>query len=237
MVYRTEFRWYTTSHTKTLLMHKTYATHRQLSDEKLTLAIATKVRPLLGITNIENVPSDIEQPLARLQPQRFCKLPLSHGRPKTPAHVPALAMAITGPHSVLAHLVHLNTQRAQEEAQGRVRWLRPDFQNPQNSLSKQELLPQEEQAQEADLDMDKSLSKPEQIKPPQQPWPTTLPEQVRAVAGVLAASPAPLTLPAIEARFKGRGPWKKGLPTLLQTLEALGRAHPVPTDGGTAWRG
>jgi hypothetical protein len=60
---------------------------------------------------------------------------------------------------------------------------------------------------------------------------------VRAVAAVLATSPTPLTLPAIEARFKGRGPWKKGLPTLLQTLEALGRAQAVVVEDGTAWRG
>jgi len=138
---------------------------------------------------------------------------------------------------ILAHLVQLNTQRAAEEAQGRVRWLRPAFQNPQNSLQKQELLPQEEQAPEADLDSEKPLSKPEQTKPAQHPWPPTLPEQVRAVADALAASPTPLTLPAIEARFKGRGPWKKGLPTLLQTLEALGRAQAVATEGGAAWRG
>ena len=138
---------------------------------------------------------------------------------------------------ILAHLVQLNTQRAAEEAQGRVRWLRPDFQNPQNSLQKQELLPQESQAPEADLDSEKSLSKPEQTKPQQHPWPATLPEQVRAVAAALATSPVPLTLPAIEARFKGRGPWKKSLPTLLQTLEALGRAQAVATDGEMAWRG
>ncbi len=138
---------------------------------------------------------------------------------------------------ILAHLVQLNTQRAAEEAQGRVRWLRPEFQNPQNSLQKQELLPQEQQAPEADLDSEKSLSKPEHAKPQQHPWPATLPEQVRAVADALAASPAPLTLPALEARFKGRGPWKKGLPTLLQTLEALGRAQVVHAEGGTAWRG
>ena len=62
------------------------------------------------------------------------------------------------------------------------------------------------------------------------------PEQVRAVAEALARSPAPLTLPALEAHFKGRGPWKKGLPTLLQTLEALGRAQAVAVDGGVAWR-
>ncbi|PVY55627.1 MULTISPECIES: DNA methyltransferase [unclassified Simplicispira] len=138
---------------------------------------------------------------------------------------------------ILAYLVQLNTQRAQEEAQGRVRWLRPDFQNPQNSVQKQELLAQDDQAPEADFDSEKSLSKPEQTKPAQHPWPATLPEQVRAVADALAASPIPLTLSAIEARFKGRGPWKKGLPTLLQTLEALGRAQAVATGGEVAWRG
>ena len=139
---------------------------------------------------------------------------------------------------ILAHLVQLNTQRAAEEAQGRVRWLRPDFQNPQNSLQKQELLAQENQALESDLDSEKPLSKTEQFKPAaQNPWPATLPEQVRAVADALAASPTPLTLSAIEARFKGRGPWKKGLPTLLQTLEALGRAQAVATGGEVAWRG
>ena len=136
---------------------------------------------------------------------------------------------------ILGHLVQLNTQRAAEEAQGRVHWLRPDFQNPQNSVQKQELLPQEDQAPEANFDSEKPLSKQEQIKTTQHPWPPTLPEQVRAVADALAASPVPLTLPAIEARFKGRGQWKKGLPTLLQTLEALGRAQVVHVEGGTAW--
>ena len=87
------------------------------------------------------------------------------------------------------------------------------------------------------MDSEKPLSKPEQTKPTQNPWPATLPEQVRAVADALAASPTPLTLPTIEARFKGRGPWKKGLPTLLQTLEALGRAQAVAVDGDMAWRG
>ena len=65
------------------------------------------------------------------------------------------------------------------------------------------------------------------------PWPSTLPEQVRAVAQLLTASPAPLPLPSIEAGFKGKGPWKKGLPRILDTLEALGRAR---QEGG-GWRG
>jgi hypothetical protein len=65
------------------------------------------------------------------------------------------------------------------------------------------------------------------------PWLSTLREQVRAVAQLLAASPAPLPLPAIEAGFKGKGPWKKGLPRILDTLEALGRARRE----GAGWRG
>jgi hypothetical protein len=54
-----------------------------------------------------------------------------------------------------------------------------------------------------------------------------LPEQVAAVARVLAASPIPLDETAIAARFTGKGPWKKRLPPLLETLVALGRARVV----------
>lgn len=66
-----------------------------------------------------------------------------------------------------------------------------------------------------------------------QPWPAALPEQVRALAQVLASQPGALTIATIEARFKGRGPWKKGLPRILETLEALGRARRE----GDGWRG
>jgi hypothetical protein len=65
-----------------------------------------------------------------------------------------------------------------------------------------------------------------------QAWPAALPDQVRAVAAVLAATGAAMPLEAIEARFKGRGPWKKSLPRILETLEALGRARRE----GDAWR-
>lgn len=66
-----------------------------------------------------------------------------------------------------------------------------------------------------------------------QPWPAALPDQVRAVAQVLAGAAGALTLPALEGCFKGRGPWKKSLPRILQTLEALGRARREGDD----WRG
>ena len=40
--------------------------------------------------------------------------------------------------------------------------------------------------------------------------------------------------PALAARFTGRGPWKKRLPQILETLAVLGRAS---RDGAGAWRG
>ena len=65
-----------------------------------------------------------------------------------------------------------------------------------------------------------------------QSWPADLPAQVRAVSQVLTAATSPLTLPALEAHFKGRGPWKNSLPRILETLQVLGKAQ---TDG-QAWR-
>ncbi len=67
-----------------------------------------------------------------------------------------------------------------------------------------------------------------------QPWPSTLPQQVSATAHLLATAGAALSLGDIEASFKGKGPWKKGLPRILETLEALGRAR---REGGGGWRG
>jgi hypothetical protein len=58
-----------------------------------------------------------------------------------------------------------------------------------------------------------------------QPWPATLPEQVAAVARVLTEAAAPLSEADLAARFTGKGPWKKRLPQLLDTLVALGRAR------------
>jgi hypothetical protein len=50
-------------------------------------------------------------------------------------------------------------------------------------------------------------------------------------------SRVPLSTEQLAQRFKGKGPWKKGLPTLLQTLQALGRAQPVEGEGGeVVWR-
>jgi len=57
------------------------------------------------------------------------------------------------------------------------------------------------------------------------PWPAELPEQMRATFEVLAASPRALSEAQVAEHFKGQGPWKKRLPQILDTLEALGRAR------------
>jgi len=64
-----------------------------------------------------------------------------------------------------------------------------------------------------------------QIAIPPAPWPGTLPEQVAAVARVLTASLVPLSAADLAARFTGKGPWKKRLPQIIDTLEALGRVR------------
>jgi hypothetical protein len=164
------------------------------------------------------------------------------------------------PDALLTRLVALNAQRAAEEAAGHIRWLRPAFQDPSlraaqgNTLSNQELPVLYPIGLQADLALESAPTQPAssapahsaaqaataaqiaQATPAPQSWPADLPGQVRAVAQVLASTPSPLTLPQLEAHFKGRGPWKNSLPRILQTLEALGKAQ-READGATErWR-
>jgi hypothetical protein len=55
---------------------------------------------------------------------------------------------------------------------------------------------------------------------------------MRAVAELLARLPGAVSEAALAEHFTGRGPWKKRLPSILQTLEALGRAQ----DTEQGWR-
>jgi hypothetical protein len=123
--------------------------------------------------------------------------------------------------AVLERLVALNAERATEEARGLVRWLRPDFQNPQQIAA----VPQQGALvtdTSTDSDADTASAPLPATKPV--PWPKDAVEQVRAIADLLAANPGPMTVEQIAARFTARGPWKKRLPHLLDMLVAMGRA-------------
>jgi len=129
--------------------------------------------------------------------------------------------------AILERLVALNAQRAAEEARGHIRWLRPEFQNPDLAREREpeqtRLAADTTQTGEPDADSTPATTLPPATKP--QPWPKDTFEQVRAVADLLATSPVPLSLDEIAARFTARGPWKKRLPKLVEMLVALGRAQ------------
>jgi hypothetical protein len=136
---------------------------------------------------------------------------------------------------LLQRLVDLNTRRASEEATGIIRWLRPKFQNPATQVQ----APQAEQtamdlgtspdkAETSEDAVDDGITTPNSAKPATQTaWPSTLPEQIKAVADVLSATPSALDLDTIAARFKGKGRWRERLPMILDTLVALGRTRVV----------
>ena len=125
---------------------------------------------------------------------------------------------------VLAELVRLNARRAAEEAQGQVRWLRPAFQQAPAAPADQPL------PGLAPADAPEAVAEGTPDAAPaaahRQPWPTALPAQIRLLADTLAASATPLSPEQLAARFQGKGRWRERLPTLLDTLAALGRVQP-----------
>lgn len=110
---------------------------------------------------------------------------------------------------ILARLVALNRERALEEAAGRVRWLRPDFQNPAG-------------ADVAATTRDADLSGDEAGARQMAEWPKTLPERIAAVRAALEEM-GEASAKQIAGRYRGAG--EKGVTPLLQSLAALGQAE------------
>lgn len=119
--------------------------------------------------------------------------------------------------TLLARLAALNAERAREEQQGHVRWLRPDFQAPHASGQQTEL--------DTDADASNDAAAPRPTPPQRQPWPSELPQQVAAVAQLLEHANAPMTLEQITACFTGKGKWKQRVPGIISTLIVLARAE------------
>ncbi len=125
---------------------------------------------------------------------------------------------------ILERLVALNAERAAEEAQGKIRWLRPDFQNKTATQTTIALGDErtEDRGQMTDLQSPSSVLRPLSSG---LPWPKAIPDQVRALREVLAAQPGPATAETIARHFtKAR---KDRVEELLKTLVALGQAREV----------
>jgi hypothetical protein len=116
-----------------------------------------------------------------------------------------------GDEDILASVVALNAQRSAEERAGTVRWLRPEFQAPNEMLVQAALA---------------GIAPVEGPAPARhkQPWPATLPDQVRAVKDALRATPMQ-SVQQIAAGFKPAS--RARVAEILETLTALGQTRQV----------
>ncbi len=118
---------------------------------------------------------------------------------------------------LLTRLVALNRERAEEERQGVVRWLRPDYQRPR--LEHKVAKPKEPAQIEAALVSTKVDGRPK--------WPSDGLQQIRLVRDVLAKSGDPAAADAVAAAFAGSNSpkRKKRVAEVLATLAATGAAR------------
>jgi len=110
---------------------------------------------------------------------------------------------------LLSGLVALNQERQREEQQGRVRWLRPDFQIPRLVHKLPE--PPDEQLF-ADV-----VVAPQDLRIK---WPKDTAEQLRLVRRLLVATPSPAPDTAIAEAFSGKGGKQRRM-RVRAVLEAL----------------
>jgi hypothetical protein len=141
---------------------------------------------------------------------------------------------------LLSRLVALNAERAAEEARGLIRWLRPEFQAATPQPAEQTEIDVETRADTAaqgEAGNAGGTHGAGPAMPKRAPWPATLPEQIRVVAETITAAPGPLDLEQLAAHFTGRGPWKKRLPDIVDSLAALGRVKAERVGERLVWRG
>ena len=116
---------------------------------------------------------------------------------------------------ILERLVALNRERAAEERNGLIRWLRPEFQNPQGT------------AQTALATTDAISTTPVSARQEKITWPKSLPEQARAVRAALAEQKGVVTPEQLNEAFKGGKNRLERISELLRTLASLGQAREV----------
>lgn len=113
---------------------------------------------------------------------------------------------------ILEHLVALNSERAREERNGLVRWLRPEFQHPQGTT-------------QAALDTGDEASAPAAVRQEKTAWPKTMAEQAKAVRNALAAQTGGITARQLARTFMRANVDR--VEELLRTLASLGQAREV----------
>jgi hypothetical protein len=131
---------------------------------------------------------------------------------------------------ILERLVALNQERAEEEKRGLVRWLRPEFQNPEGAKAATQV-----SLVEAGLEAAEPAKAVNGKKAAKLAWPKDLPARVVAARDLLAEL-GKVTADDFPRRFKGVQPDKAE--KLLESLAAVGVAIEMKEDAGTrrSWR-
>jgi len=124
---------------------------------------------------------------------------------------------------LLQRLVDLNHERAAEEAQGKIRWLRPEYQAPEETAEQGRL-----ETTTGDAATDKTTKRPTD-KTTKLPWPKTLQAQILAVRDQLETAPMDAT--TLASHYK-RKPEK----SVTQVLEALTELGMVEADASRQHR-
>ena len=117
----------------------------------------------------------------------------------------------------------LNAQRAAEEAQGLVRWLRPEFQNPAAKAEQQTLSLIGDDGAEDDRPAPAAGKEKSAGPAAKREWPKGRAAQAKAALTVLRDFGGPLTADELAQRFT-RAP-RETIDELLQALVTLGQAR------------
>ncbi|RPJ83776.1 MAG: hypothetical protein EHM18_13155 [Acidobacteria bacterium] len=125
---------------------------------------------------------------------------------------------------ILERLVALNAERAAEEARGLVRWLRPEYQNPQGAAALAGLEAGGPTAGASETEAITTAAKDAKGK---LPWPSSLPAQFQALREALAREPAPVDPSGLAREFEKKAKPER-LAEMLETLVALGHARRLP---------
>ncbi|XZO04473.1 MAG: class I SAM-dependent DNA methyltransferase [Microcoleus sp.] len=124
---------------------------------------------------------------------------------------------------ILENLVTLNAQRAEEERNGNIRWLRPDYQAPGETYIQPSL---------AGIITETEIA----VSPTeQQPFPKTLKEQLSAIRDLFRTQSGEWTAAQVTAHFKGANRKQKVILDCLESLEDLGILLSHAENGMTFW--
>ncbi|MGB7894196.1 MAG: type IIL restriction-modification enzyme MmeI, partial [Microcoleus sp.] len=124
---------------------------------------------------------------------------------------------------ILENLVTLNAQRAEEERNGHIRWLRPDYQAPGETYVQPSLA-----GITTETETPIALTE-------QQPFPKTLTEQLWAIRDLFRTQSGEWTAAQVTAHFKAASRKQKVILDCLESLEDLGILLSHTENGMTFW--